>query len=130
MASNNQDLNRVIAYVQQDGTTPRYLTVDGFSGSDKLDIAMTLAQYPDAGIQATVLNFSTDGTLDGALLVLDAPNDNQLYWNIPDTTMLTLPPMTYIADVVTPPLGPPRQGLGSFTLCVTAGVTQDPPSGP
>lgn len=130
MARNNVNLTRVFRYVLQDGTTPRYLTVDGHSGGTKLSIAMSLAPYPDAGVQDTVMNFSTDGTSDGALRILDAPDDDKLCWTIQDTKMLTLPSMTYIADVVTPPLGPPRQGLGAFTLYVTGGVTQDPPSGP
>lgn len=130
MARNNVNLTRVFRYVLQDGVTPRYLTVDGRSGSAKISIAMTLAQYPDVGIQQTVLNFSTDGTGDGTLRILDAPNDDKLCWTVPDTKMLTLPPMTYVGDLVTPPAGPPRYSRGAFTLCVTSGVTQDPPSGP
>jgi len=130
MPLNNVNIEIILVNVLSDGVTPRYLTVDGISGSAKLDIAMSLAQYPDSGVQTTVLNFSTDGTDDGTLQVLDAPDDNKLYWSVPDTKMLALPPMTYIGDLVTPPDGPPRYSLGAFTICITGGVTQDPPSGP
>jgi hypothetical protein len=128
---NNVDLDMVLPpFFECDGVTPLYLTVDGKSGSDPLPIAMSMALYPGQEAQKVVLNFSTEQMIDGTLQVLDAPNDNQLYWNVPDTKMLTLDPGIYGCDMVSPPAGAPRRGLGAFQIELQRGQTADPQSGP
>jgi hypothetical protein len=121
MAFNNVDFNCMFSFFETDGTTPLYLTVDGQSGSEPLDMEMWLRQSPGGVVNA---QFTTDPVTNPGLSVLAAPNDNQLFWTVPFAKMNTLPANLYYADVIALISDTSRLGYGAFLFPVDQGATE------
>lgn len=118
---NDVDYNETIPYVLADGVTPRYLTVTGNSGDAPLTIDMPVS-LPFGPVMFTL---STENTDNGTLQVLDAPDDDKLYFNIPAVTMKLLAPGAYIFEPVSPAgESDTRTDLGMFQRCVEQGFKE------
>jgi hypothetical protein len=120
MASNNVDFNGLFTFRQSDGVTPLYLTVDGQSGSEPLDMEMWLRQSPGGVINA---QFTTDLVTNPGLSVLPAPDDYKLFWTVPFVTMKTLPANLYYSDIIALISDTSRLGYGAFLFPVDQGAT-------
>lgn len=116
MATNNADFNCLFTFFQADKTTPLYLTVDGVSGSAKLNMEAWLRRSPLGAVAAM---FSTSDYLE----IQDAPNDNKLFLGVPFTVMETLAAAVYSSDFVALISGTSRLPYGSFLLPVEQGIT-------
>jgi len=116
MATNNADFNCLFTFFQSDGVTPLYLTVDGASGSEKLNMEAWLRRSP---LGAVVATFTTADYLE----ILDAPSDNQLFLGVPFTVMETLAAAVYSSDIIALISSTSRLGYGSFLLPVEQGIT-------
>lgn len=119
MRYNDVDYNDIIPYVLEDGVTPRYLTETGISGDTPLSIDIVVALAPVGPVMFTL---STENTDNGTMQVLDAPDDDKLYFSIPAVTMKKLEAGTYIFEAVTPSgESDTRQSLGIFQRAIQAG---------
>lgn len=119
MPLNDVAYYQVAEFVQNDLVTPRYLTVDGLSGSTPLSVAMIVTPYP---IGDVVVTLSTDGTDFGELSVLEAPDDNKLYLSIKTSAMKTLPSQVYQFEAYSPIAeDDDRISLGVFRECIGQG---------
>jgi len=118
MAQNNADYNGVLSCVQDDRVTPIYLTADGTSGGTPLHLELWLRQSPGGPV---VAEFST---VDNTLVILEPPNDNQISWHIPFTTMQTLAANLYYGDVLALVSDTSRLGYGSLLFPVEQGSTE------
>lgn len=116
---NDVDYSEVIPYVLNDGETPRYLTVTGISGDAPLTIDMPVALSP---IGPVIFTLSTENDTNGTLQVLDAPDDDKLYFSIPAASMKMLEPGAYIFEPGSPAgESDSRTGLGIFQRVVEQG---------
>lgn len=116
MATNNSDFNCLFTFLQADGQTKLYLTVDGVSGSTKLNMEAWLRRSP-LGVAAAM--FTTTDYLE----IQDAPNDNQLFMGVPFTVMETLAAAVYSSDFIALISPTSRLPYGSFLLPVEQGIT-------